>query len=157
LAAFDTYFARSKRFEGHRYRALLHARAGRAQEARRDLAAFATFAPDPVEVEATTALVDVFLGEMERGLEAMDRAVRANAANFHTPYLAAGVYARASAIVRTRQVLWAAGLAAAPRSWMPVVVQGPPRPGQAEQYADRAVALLRQAVAGGFRNAALLY
>src|SRR5204863_10092566 len=61
------------------------------------------------------------------------------------------VYARAGGSVSAGQPVWGAGRAG---NHSAGALLARPAAGRAEEYADRAVALLRQAVAGGYRNLA---
>jgi formylglycine-generating enzyme required for sulfatase activity len=148
--AFATFFAKSKAFWGHGYTALLQARAGKARQARRDLAAFARAGGDRILVLATTTLVDVYLGEAGRALPALERELEGNPRDARLIYHAGWVYSQAARISQARQAAWCAGLTAAPLSWASLAVA--PRPARAAQYAQRALALLDRAIASGYRD-----
>jgi formylglycine-generating enzyme required for sulfatase activity/tetratricopeptide (TPR) repeat protein len=155
LADFDAILARVKARVVYRFRALLHARQGRAEQARRDLAAFSKSNPSLAERQGTVALVAVYLGQHEEGLKALEKVVKANPKDANLAHEAARVYARASALGAARQVARAAGLVAAP-GMMPLLAVPPPAE-QPRTYTERALALLGQALANGFRDFDLLY
>jgi formylglycine-generating enzyme required for sulfatase activity len=69
-------------------------------------------------------------------------------------YQAACVHARTAELVTARQAAWAAGLVANPRNLS--ALARPVGSGQAAVHVERAVALLRLAVARGYRNLAAL-
>src|SRR5207237_906446 len=150
LAALDTFIARGKPGRAYCFRAVLHAQAGRAGQARRDLAAFVRVSTSRGLTLWATALVDFYLGEEDRALKGVQSAVNANPTDAFIAYNAACVYGRVAQITQARQAACAAGLTAAPRSWVHLAV--PSRTGQAARYADRAIALLEKAVVNGYRN-----
>jgi formylglycine-generating enzyme required for sulfatase activity len=131
-------------------RALVHARAGRAGEARRDLDAFRKLAPQANHAKAE-ALASAFLGRPE-AFAALEQALRDDPKNARLAYDVACVYARAAGWERVRRGAWAAGLVASPRTWG-LAVAPEDRSGA---HARRALVLLRQAKALGFANLSLL-
>src|SRR5262249_48721783 len=135
----------SKLFWGHGYRALIKARTGKADQANRDLARFASISPDKPLVTSLTALVGVYLGD-DNALKALDEAVRSDETNGLLAYHAAGVSSRAAEHVRRRQAAWAASLVGSPSA---LTLALRPRADQQVEYADRAVELLRAAAAHG--------
>jgi formylglycine-generating enzyme required for sulfatase activity len=148
LTDFNTVIEKRPDFAvAYRLRALLHARAGRPGPARRDLAVYTKRSTDREEALVTAALVDVHLGA-EDGVRALAAAVKANLRNAGLLAAAAQVHGRAAGLARARRAAWVAGLAAAP-GVIPLLAPQPP-PGQAEQEARRAVALLEQAVQAGY-------
>jgi formylglycine-generating enzyme required for sulfatase activity len=152
LEAFAEYHKRSKRFCGHYYRALLHARGGDARQAHEDLAAFAKADADAAPLTALTALVGVYLGDGDAALKKLDEAVEADKGPA-LAYHAARVYSRAAERSRLAQAAWAAALVGSPSPWM---LAARPGPDLEARYADRAVELLRQAVSRGFGDFAAM-
>jgi formylglycine-generating enzyme required for sulfatase activity/tetratricopeptide (TPR) repeat protein len=155
LADFDAILARVKAGVVYRYRAVLHARQGRWEQAQRDLAAFLKSNPSLGERQGTAALVAVYLGQDEQALKALEKVLKVNPKDTSLAHESARVYARASALAAGRQVAWAAGLVAAP-GIMPLVAL-PPQGEQLRLYRDRALALLEQALANGFRDFEMLH
>jgi formylglycine-generating enzyme required for sulfatase activity/tetratricopeptide (TPR) repeat protein len=148
--AFADYLSRSEAYWGHRYRALIHARAGRARQARRDLAVFASVSTDRALLARVTALVGVYLGDATAALKTLDAAVAANPSDGELAFQAACVYAQAARVSEARQLAWTAGLIAAPGVWARLAV--PPRSGEGLRCAQRSLVLVEQAVAKGYRN-----
>src|SRR4051812_12329 len=95
---------------GHRYLALLSARAGKADQARAELASFARVSTDRALVASTEALVAVYLGDPDAGLKKLDGLVRQSPRDSLLVFNAACVHARAADQAWSRQAAWAAGL-----------------------------------------------
>src|SRR5205085_94668 len=85
------------------YRAVLRSRAGRATEARADLARFLRGSDSPAEQAATKALVAVYLGEEQRGLKELETELSNHPKDAGWLRGAARVYARAAEVARLRQ------------------------------------------------------
>jgi hypothetical protein len=153
LAAFGAYLEGGGQLPVRGFRAVLYARAGQADRARRELATFGPLARPAGLVPRWRALVDVYLGKTA-GLKALDEAVAARASDGELAFQAACVQARAAAVATARQAAWAAGLLAAPGS-LPALAL-PPRAGQATTHAERALELLRLAIGRGYRDLAVL-
>src|SRR5207302_5989144 len=113
---------------GRDYRALVHARLGPAEEARRDLADLQRRNFSPGQFAFVDAAVAVYLGNDAEGLKRLDEALAARPGDANFPYDAARAYALASAAVISRQ------------------------PERGKAYAARALALLQAAVANGFED-----
>jgi serine/threonine protein kinase/formylglycine-generating enzyme required for sulfatase activity/tetratricopeptide (TPR) repeat protein len=150
LADFDTFIKRTPdAVRSYGYRALLHARAGRGSQARSDLEQYLKRGNATEERAATQALVAVYLGEEQRGLQELEAALTRQAPGGAGSYHAARVHSQAVEVIRGRQVALAAALAGAPSlpgALMLARVVAEP----AQQRADRAVELLRQALAAGW-------
>jgi formylglycine-generating enzyme required for sulfatase activity len=129
---------KSPKFPGaYQYRALAHARAGRAAEAKADLAQFQKLSTNASTRAYLDAVVAAHLGEDAEGLKRLEEALARNAPEVGFLYNAACAYAVAAQVVTRR----GEGEAAAA-----------PPPERAKTYAERAVALLREAVANGYQN-----
>jgi formylglycine-generating enzyme required for sulfatase activity/tRNA A-37 threonylcarbamoyl transferase component Bud32 len=123
-------------------RALLHARAGRAREARADLAEHLKMERGlPALVAA--AQVDAYLGE-EAGLKALDEAAEGGVFDAEAALEAAKAHAVAAKVHLAREAVRAAGLIGAPPPW-----GMPPGPSAAVKHSNRAVDLLRRGLAAG--------
>ena len=81
LAAFDAYLGHGSAAYGYRYRALLHARAGRAPPAKRNLEIFRKASNDPALSAAVAALVLLYLGQETAALNGLEEAVKARPAD----------------------------------------------------------------------------
>jgi tetratricopeptide (TPR) repeat protein len=150
LKALDTILAKEKDARVYRYRALLHARAGRAEQANHDLAALSESHTNRALGLSTAAEVALYLGNAERAFKALDRAVEANPTESALLFEAARAHGRAAQLMQARQGMWVAGLAASPLSWPSLAL--PPRMGKASRHAERALALLERALASGYRD-----
>jgi serine/threonine protein kinase/formylglycine-generating enzyme required for sulfatase activity/tetratricopeptide (TPR) repeat protein len=138
LADLDALIAQSpKTREAYQYRSLAHARAGKAIEANTDLAQLEKLTPSVSLQAYVAALVAAYLGEDAEGMKRLETAVAQNAKDASFLYQAACAYAVAVRAT-TRRV--EGGPA------------GAPLPERAKAYAERAVALLREAVANGYSN-----
>jgi formylglycine-generating enzyme required for sulfatase activity len=112
---------------GYQYRALARARLGQAEGARADLAEYQKRTADASQKAYLDALVSVYLGEGDAGLQRLEKVLAAQPGNPDFLYNAGCAYALAAE---------AAG-------------QDRPR---ADKHAGRALALLQQAVAAGYRK-----
>jgi formylglycine-generating enzyme required for sulfatase activity len=114
------------------YRAIVHARLGKTQEAKDDQAKFQELLDDPsagsIERARVEALVATYLGEHEAGMTRLDTAVAASAKDADSLYVAARAFAVAARVVAEGDA------------------------DKAVAYRDRAVALLREAIANGYTN-----
>jgi formylglycine-generating enzyme required for sulfatase activity/tetratricopeptide (TPR) repeat protein len=149
LKVLDALLAGGKYPPAYRDRALLHARAGRAEQARSDLALFVRSGPDQARILSTKAVVAIYLGETERALEELDQAVESGSTS-GVLYEAARAHAQAARMAQVRQAAWAAARAAAPGAWSSLAI--PPRWGAEAPQAQRALALLDRALSGGYRD-----
>jgi serine/threonine protein kinase/formylglycine-generating enzyme required for sulfatase activity len=151
LADFDTFVTRSPdtALYSHYYRAFLHARAGRAREARQDVERFLARANPGPDKAAVRALTEVYLGEEEKGLRGMEAELDGHARDPSWLCWAARAYALASDLARRRQVARAAALVGRPSLLSAWAV---PPEGPGPRYAARAVALLHRALALGRTN-----
>jgi serine/threonine protein kinase/formylglycine-generating enzyme required for sulfatase activity len=113
---------------GYQFRALAHARLGQAKEARADLAEYQKRNPSAAQQAYMEAVVSAYLGTGDEGLKRLEAALAAQPQDAEFLYNAACAYALAA------------------EATLP---QDSPR---AEQQARRALALLEQAVAAGYRN-----
>jgi formylglycine-generating enzyme required for sulfatase activity/tRNA A-37 threonylcarbamoyl transferase component Bud32 len=152
LAALDTYFEASKAFFGHNYRAVLQARAGRAEQARRDLADWVQVAQSQALVLGWTARVEAALGNAASGRKALDEAVAGSPQDTELLVEAARVHAEAWRRATALQYARVAGLAAAPG--LPGLLALAPGPEKPKEDARRAVQLLERAVAAGCSHVA---
>jgi formylglycine-generating enzyme required for sulfatase activity len=143
--ALDEFIAKGKPIDAYRYRAVLHARAGRAEQARRDLAEFEKLNTVVSRLTWASGLVDVYLGDVERGLKTADDAALKGGV---FAYEAACVYSRAARHLRLRRAAWAAAFVGAPSAWGVFADPGD----RADECADRALALLRRAIDSGYGN-----
>jgi formylglycine-generating enzyme required for sulfatase activity len=152
LADFDLLIRRAPQAPaGYSYRAVLHARAGRAARARADLEQFLRLSRKPTEKAATAALVAVYLGEAEQGLKQLERDLAAWPGDADWLYVAAAVYARAAEAARLQRLAGVAGLMPAginPAAGLPALFLAA-RADSSRRHADRAVQLLRRALAAG--------
>jgi formylglycine-generating enzyme required for sulfatase activity/tetratricopeptide (TPR) repeat protein/tRNA A-37 threonylcarbamoyl transferase component Bud32 len=149
----------SPRFSaGHLYRALVHAALSKVPQARADLAEFLRRSQEPREKVCIAALVAAHLGEDAEGLQHLEAALARQPEDAVLLYAAACVYSLASAAVARRNTAEAGavvGLAAPGAPAWPVAIllgQVRERAGRPRRYRDRAVALLRQAVAAGYSD-----
>jgi formylglycine-generating enzyme required for sulfatase activity/serine/threonine protein kinase/tetratricopeptide (TPR) repeat protein len=148
---------------GHQYRAYVHARLGQAREARRDLAAFLQRNQNTSFKATVSVIVASYLGQDAQGLKPVEAVLALNGKDSTVLYAGASAYAQASSIVskdQTGRVRTLAALRAglpcpggvpaelpAPLAWIERQQSA-----RARAYADRAVALLQQAVAGGYNR-----
>jgi formylglycine-generating enzyme required for sulfatase activity/tetratricopeptide (TPR) repeat protein len=112
----------------YQYRAIVHARLGKAKEASTDLSGFKKRDNNLITGAYTDAVVAAYLGDDEQGMKRLEAAVTANAKESGFLYDAACVYSIASDAVVKKE------------------------PTRAKSYADRAIALLKQAISQGFSN-----
>jgi formylglycine-generating enzyme required for sulfatase activity/tRNA A-37 threonylcarbamoyl transferase component Bud32 len=151
LADLDAAIRAGPPANAYALRAQVHARAGRARQARADLEEFCKKVSDVGERARLKSSVAVFLEEEAVGLKELEETLSAHPNAGSLTFQAAGVYARAARVALTRQAARAAGLAAWPG---PAVLFAPP-PGPANglsAHAGRALELLRQARANGYRE-----
>jgi formylglycine-generating enzyme required for sulfatase activity/serine/threonine protein kinase len=148
---------------GHKYRALVHARLGRAAEARKDLAEFRKRDGKASTLAYLEALVAVHLGQDEAGLRRLEEGIATHARDTGFLYDAACAYSLAAAAVHSQNVGTVVTLTLEPSSpsTMPTVplllgFLDRERTARRSAYIDRAVALLEQAVAAGYSNYSLL-
>jgi serine/threonine protein kinase/formylglycine-generating enzyme required for sulfatase activity len=138
---------------GHQYRALLHARLGNAAAAKRDLAEFLKRNTQAELTAAVPAIAAAYLGDDVAGMTKLEAAVAANKNQAAVLFQAAATAARVAGIVRTQQTqqLRAAALlnVGQPRAVLPLAWLEQQQQARASAHADRAVALLRQALAAG--------
>jgi hypothetical protein len=107
-------------------RAIVHARLGKANEARADLKKFSESRSDPSYVAAADTIVSAFLGEDVEGMKRLESVIGDNSQDSYFLYNAACAYSQASlAFVRSDVT-------------------------KARAYAERAVDLLEKAVSLGF-------
>lgn len=114
--------------QAYQYRAIVHARLGEAKEANTDLSEFRKRNQNPSSWAYTDAVVAAYLGDDEQGMKRLETAVSANAKESGFLYDAACAYAVASDAVVKKE------------------------PTRARSYADRAIALLKQAIAQGYSD-----
>jgi formylglycine-generating enzyme required for sulfatase activity len=112
----------------YQYRAIIHARLGQAKEASTDLSEFKKRNNNPSTGAYTDAVVAAYLGDEEQGMKRLEAAVTANAKESGFLYDAACAYAIASEAVVKKE------------------------PTRAKSYADRAIALLQQAISQGYSD-----
>ncbi|MHB1425376.1 MAG: protein kinase domain-containing protein [Gemmataceae bacterium] len=112
----------------YQYRSIIHARLGKAKEANADLSEFRKRNNNPSTGAYTEAVVAAYLGDEEQGMKRLEAAVASNAKESGFLYDAACAYSIASDAV------------------------GKKEPTRAKSYADRAIALLQQAIAQGYSN-----
>jgi formylglycine-generating enzyme required for sulfatase activity/tetratricopeptide (TPR) repeat protein len=148
-ADFDTFIKQSSgAVLSFRYRALIHARVGRSRQARSDLAQYVKRGTEAEDRAATQALVAIYLGEEQRGLRELEAALAKQEKGAAWFYHAARVYSQATEVRRVRQTALAAALVGRPtlpEALMLARVMAEP----VQERADRAVELLRQALAAG--------
>jgi formylglycine-generating enzyme required for sulfatase activity/tetratricopeptide (TPR) repeat protein len=113
---------------GYQYRAFVQARLGRGKEAKDDLARFTELSSDPRSRAYTEAVVATYLGEDEQAMKQLEKAIADNARQEGLLYDAARAYTIASVAVATKSS------------------------SRAKSYADRAMALLQQAISQGYTN-----
>jgi hypothetical protein len=109
-------------------RAIVHARLGKATEAKDDLARFGELSTDAAQKAHVDAIVSAHLGEDAEGLKRLETVIAANPKQVDFLYNAACAYSVASQVVGGKDAA------------------------RAKKYADRAVALLQQAIANGYWN-----
>ncbi|HLN28584.1 MAG TPA: protein kinase [Gemmataceae bacterium] len=114
---------------GYQYRAIVQARLGKGKEARDDLAKFTVLSADPSTKAYADALVAAYLGDEDQGMKRLEAAVTANAKQAGFLYDAACAYSLATEAVAKKKDQT-----------------------RARSYADRAVALLKQAIAQGYSD-----
>ena len=112
----------------YQYRAIIHARLGKAKEANTDLSEFRKRNNNASTGAYTDAVVAAYLGDDEQGMKRLEAAIAANAKESGFLYDAACAYAIASDAVVKKE------------------------PTRANSYADRAIALLKQAISHGYSD-----
>jgi formylglycine-generating enzyme required for sulfatase activity len=112
----------------YKYRAIVHARLGRAKEAKDDLTKFQQFSLVTSEKLYVDSLVAVYLGEDLEGMERVQTALRTHGRQSVMLYNAACAHSVASGLCAAKDVQ------------------------KADLYADQALALLKEAIAGGYSN-----
>ena len=152
--------------DGYRYRALVQARLGHAEQARADLAAFLKLSTQPGTKAAVAAVVAAYLGE-DDGLKRLDEVLASQPKDADLLYNAACAYAVAGRAAWHRQRLQSAAAALAtwpaPGSWTALPWALPAVPGrltridakqqtQVRKRTARALDLLRQALAHGYAD-----
>jgi formylglycine-generating enzyme required for sulfatase activity len=149
LADFDTLIQKAPaEVFAYRWRALAHARAGRAESARRDLADFAKRCSNPEEVLVATALVDLYLGK-EAGLQALEAECQAKPGDAGLAVAAARAHVWAAKVGALRRAAGAAGLVLSPGALPRAAQAGLAPGGEPAAHTERAVALLKQAAEAG--------
>jgi serine/threonine-protein kinase len=156
LAAFNAVLQRDQPpVNAYHYRAQLHAAAGRAEEARRDLEQFGRLAASAPMKTCVTALVGLRLGREDVALRELEAALASSPANPELVYDAACVYAEACQRARARQCARAAALVGWPEPLS--LAARLPAPGEEpRRYADRAMVLLRLAIRSSFAHPEIL-
>ncbi len=114
--------------QAYQYRAIVHARLGKTKEANTDLSEFRKRNNNPSTGAYTDAVGAAYLGDDEQGMKRLETAVTANAKESGFLYDAACAYSIASDAVVKKE------------------------PTRAKSYADRAIALLKQAIAQGYSD-----
>jgi serine/threonine protein kinase/formylglycine-generating enzyme required for sulfatase activity len=112
----------------YRYRAIAQARLGKAKEAKDDLAQFRELSTDANLKAYLDAVVAVYLGEDAEGMKLLEAAITTNPKQADFLYNAACAYSVASQDVAGKEIT------------------------KAKLYAERAVALLKEAVANGYSD-----
>ena len=110
------------------YRAIVHARAQRADEAKQDLAKFFDLNKDASQQGYLDAVVSAHLGEDTEGMNRLEAAISQAPEDRNVLYNGACAYSLASGIFAAEEV------------------------SKSKVYADRAIALLREAIASGGDN-----
>jgi formylglycine-generating enzyme required for sulfatase activity len=138
-------------FGGHQHRALLYARTGQAEKARRELPLFDKRCPNEGVRASVDAQVLAYLGQAGAGLKRLEEFLARHARDGAFLYEAARAYAQVARIVRARQGARAAALVGSPGlvSGALALRDGAKRE---RGYTERAMALLRQALQQGYRN-----
>jgi formylglycine-generating enzyme required for sulfatase activity len=113
---------------GYEQRAVVYARLGKTMEAKADVARFQALSSDLRLQAYLDAVVSAYLGEDAEGMQRLEAALAATAKHADWLYTAARAFAVASQAVRGKNAA------------------------QAKRYADRAVALLQEALASGFSD-----
>ncbi|HEV3262425.1 MAG TPA: hypothetical protein VG013_36575 [Gemmataceae bacterium] len=137
--------------QAYQLRALACARLGRAADAGKDVAAFRRLSNSASSQTSLAAMVAAYLGQDMTAFGRLETALAEHPGDTGFLYEAARAYAVAAHALHVRAVM-AAGWPLhppAPFGWAVPVVIPPLYPGQARPYADRAVALLQQAVETG--------
>jgi serine/threonine protein kinase/formylglycine-generating enzyme required for sulfatase activity len=129
LTDLDLLIPKNPRYaDYYRYRAIARARLGEAAGARKDLAEYQKLTPLVQKKAYLDAVVSTHLGEDGAAMKRLEAGIAAHAKESAFLYDAACAYALASGAVARRQAT------------------------KAKVYADRAVALLQEAVARGYTN-----
>jgi formylglycine-generating enzyme required for sulfatase activity/tRNA A-37 threonylcarbamoyl transferase component Bud32 len=164
LADLNAYVARSTAaYNSYRYRALIHARAGRLAEARKDLAEFVKRSAKPGEKAYTELLVASCAGTIHDGLRHFDEIVARNDHDAAFLYEAACACAQASHLLRSHQpdkLRWAVAITAAlpasggfpPSLPVPVAVVQQQHLALADRLREQSLTLLQKAVDAGYTN-----
>jgi len=144
---------------GYQYRAFVNARLGNADAARTDLAAFLKRSTSAGLNVSVPAVVAAYLGEDVDGMAKLEEAVAANKADAQMLYNAAEAAALTAHIVRTHQterlragLAVVVGLPGQPAPPLPLEWLEKQLAARADAYAERAVALLRQAVDASYSD-----
>jgi formylglycine-generating enzyme required for sulfatase activity len=114
--------------QAYYHRAILHARLGKADEAKADVAKYRELRAHASSRVYLDAAVSAYLGEASEALKRLEATVASKAKQADLLYDAACAYALASQLVATKEATLS------------------------KAYAERAVALLRAAVANGYSN-----
>jgi formylglycine-generating enzyme required for sulfatase activity/tetratricopeptide (TPR) repeat protein len=112
----------------YRHRAIVYARLRKSMEAKADLARFVELGTDASEKAHVDAIVAAYLGEEAEGMKRLESAITADSKKADFLYNAACTYSVASSIVEVKDAARAKG------------------------FVDRAVALLKEAVAHGYSD-----
>jgi formylglycine-generating enzyme required for sulfatase activity/tetratricopeptide (TPR) repeat protein len=114
--------------QAYYHRAILHARLGKADEAKADVDSYRKLRPHASSRVYLDAAVSAYLGEASEALKRLEAAIASNAKQADFLYDAACAYALASQLVARKEAA------------------------RSKAHAERAVALLRAAVANGYSN-----
>ncbi len=114
--------------EAYRYRAILHARMGRADEARQDLASFKQRSPSASEIASLEAIVSIHLDDDTGATQRLETFIDEHQENSESLYDAASAYAIASGIYREIEIT------------------------RSKIYAERSVSLIRRAIEQGYTD-----
>lgn len=112
----------------YQLRSIIHARAQRGEEARQDQAQFEELSTDKRQMQYLDAIVSAHLGEDIEGMQRLEEFITDSPDDIFTLYDAACAYSIASEAVQSRDAE------------------------TAKAYSNRAIALLKEAVDGGYDN-----
>jgi formylglycine-generating enzyme required for sulfatase activity len=134
-------------------RAVVNARLGQADAARRDLEILRRRNPEPTDLVCLEAMVAGYLGDDRAALEKLEKALSAQPPSPEFLYEAACAYAVACRAAAGRAARCAAGLAAA-GPWLRLALADLARQhaGRAREQAARALALLRRTADEGYTD-----
>jgi formylglycine-generating enzyme required for sulfatase activity/tetratricopeptide (TPR) repeat protein len=112
----------------YQYRAVAYARLGQTEEAKKDLASFQKLSTNPSTKAYLAAVVSAYFGEDGEGMKRLETTIAEHAKDSNFLYDAACAYALAAQAVAEKE------------------------PAKVKVHSERAIELLRQAIANGYTN-----